>query len=80
MILYINTIYIMLKVTDKDYVNYSLFNGLYKKLKQKYKKNKINSDDNLNITRTITEMKPIFKYNLNKVYSSSVNNILNYKY
>jgi len=70
----------MLKATDKDYVNYSLFNGLYKKLKQKYKKNKINSDDNLNITRTITEMKPIFKYNLNKVYSSSVNNILNYKY
>ena len=42
MILYINTIYIMLKATDKDYVNYSLFNGLYKKLKQKYKKNKIN--------------------------------------
>tara|TARA_B000000477_G_C6090486_1_gene227432 strand:+ start:99 stop:311 length:213 start_codon:yes stop_codon:yes gene_type:complete len=70
----------MLKVTDKDYVNYSLFNGLYKKLKQKYRKNKINSDDNLNITRTITEMKPISKYNLNKIYSSSTNNMLNYKY
>lgn len=70
----------MLKATDKDYVNYSLFNGLYKKLKQKYRKNKINSDDNLNITRTITEMKPISKNNLNKVYSSSANNILNYKY
>lgn len=80
MILYINTIYIMLKATDKDYVNYSLFNGLYKKLKQKYRKNKINSDDNLNITRTITEMKPISKNNLNKVYSSSTNNMLNYKY
>mgnify|MGYP001269227892 CR=1 FL=1 len=68
----------MLKVTDKDYVNFSLFNGLYKKLKQKYRKNKINSDDN--ITRTLTEMKPISKYNLNKIYSSSTNNMLNYKY
>ena len=70
----------MLKATDKDYVNYSLFNGLYKKLKQKYRKNKINSDDNLNITRTITEMKPISKNNLNNIYSSSTNNMLNYKY
>lgn len=70
----------MLKVTDKDYVNFSLFNGLYKKLKQKYRKNKINSDDNLNITRTITEMKPISKNNLNNIYSSSTNNMLNYKY
>ncbi len=70
----------MLKATDKDYVNYSLFNGLYKKLKQKYKKNKINSDDNFNITRSISEMKSISKYNLNKIYSSSTNNMLNYKY
>lgn len=80
MILYINTIYIMLKVTDKDYINYSLFNGLFKKLKEKYKKKKINSDDDFNITRTITEMTVISKNKLNMVYSNSTNNLSNYKY
>jgi hypothetical protein len=70
----------MLKVTDKDYINYSLFNGLFKKLKEKYKKKKINSDDDFNITRTITEMTVISKNKLNMVYSNSTNNLSNYKY
>jgi hypothetical protein len=67
-------------VTDKDYINYSLFNGLFKKLKEKYKKKKINSDDDFNITRTITEMTVISKNKLNMVYSNSTNNLSNYKY
>ena len=48
--------------------------------KKKIKKKKINSDDDFNITRTITEMTVISKNKLNMVYSNSTNNLSNYKY